>query len=169
MVVRSSALACASAVVIALLGGCGSGGSSSSGTPTSTTAGSSEVPKELLGKYEVTLTPADLPDNPAPELVHGSSTWHVTIANSGGTGGGSSFAIANASLGSLEDTNFTVEGDSVVLHQEECASKSGYDFYDNEYRYTASSKSLTLATVSNQCPDAVAETILTSKPLERVG
>jgi hypothetical protein len=41
---------------------------------------------------------------------------------------------------------------------------TGYAFYDNEYRWELSGSTLTLTTVKNDCPDRVAETILTSRP-----
>ncbi len=37
-------------------------------------------------------------------------------------------------------------------------------FYENEYRYKLSGKTLTFTKVKNQCPDEVALTILTSQP-----
>jgi hypothetical protein len=122
-----------------------------------------------VGSYEVTLKPTDLPPNPPPELTDGSAGWQLEIANSGGTGGGRSFAISNKSLGLLEDPGFGVDGDSIVLQDEECANESGgYDYYDNEYRYDLQGDSLSFTTVTNSCPDQVSETILTSRPWTRV-
>jgi hypothetical protein len=85
------------------------------------------------------------------------------------TGGGRSFAISNKRLGPLEDPGFSVDGDSIVLQDEECASESGgYEYYDNEYRYELQGDSLSFTTVTNSCPDEVAETILTSQPWTHV-
>jgi hypothetical protein len=67
----------------------------------------------------------------------------------------------------LEEPKLTVDGDVLKLEDEECAQTTGYAFYDNEYRWELSGSTLTLATVSNDCPDQVAETILTSRPWTR--
>jgi hypothetical protein len=169
---RSLALAAFTSLVL-LAAGCGSDDDSdATGTSAATTnAGSAgdPAPDELVGTYEVTLKPSDLPPDPPAELTDGSAGWRLEIANHGGTGGGRSFAISNKSLGSLEDPRFLIDGDSIVLKDEECASESGgYDYYDNEYRYELQGDSLSFTTVTNSCPDQVAETILTSRPWTRV-
>jgi hypothetical protein len=148
------------------LAGCGSGDSDEAGTGSA----SGLAPDELVGSYEVTLKPSDLPTNPPVELTDGPPDWRLEIANSGGSGGGRSFAITNEGLGLLEESDFGVEGDSIVLKQEECAREAGgYDFYDNEYRYERRGKSFSFTTVTNSCPDRVAETILTSRAWTRLG
>ncbi len=55
-------------------------------------------------------------------------------------------------------------GRRVQLEDEECAAgpDGSYAFYDNKYRWTLEGSTLTLATVKNDCPDRVAEAILTS-------
>ena len=56
----------------------------------------------------------------------------------------------------------TVDGDTLVLEKEECAANGSTTFYDSEYSWKLSGSTLTLTTVKNDCPDHVAETILTS-------
>jgi len=161
------------ASVVLALAGCGSDSSDEGGGAAATTSAGSvsgPAPDELVGGYEVTLKPSDLPPDPPAELTEGPPDWRLEIANSGGPVGGRSFAIVNKGLGLLERSDFGIEGDSIVLKMEECASKAGaYDFYDNEYRYELRGKSLSFTTVSNSCRDRVAETILTSRPWARVG
>ena len=153
------------AIAITAAGGCGSDDDSetSSKAPTTTRA-EGPTPKELLGSYTTKLKPSDLPPNPPPELTDGSMAWKLTIANSGGVDNGPVFAIANAKLGALESPSFGVQGDRVLLHREECAAGGQPHFYENEYRYKLSGKTLTFTKVKNQCPDEVALTILTSQP-----
>jgi hypothetical protein len=152
--------------------GCGSDDSDESdgeGAETTSQVTGGPAPGDLIGTYEVTLKASDLPSDPPIELTDGPPDWQLEIANSGGTGGGRSFAISNKALGLLEDPGFGVDGDSIVLQDEECASESGgYDYYDNEYRYDLQGDSLSFTTVTNSCPDQVAETILTSRPWTRV-
>ena len=68
------------------------------------------------------------------------------------------------SRGSLEVPGLAVDGDRFLLEDEECAEETGYAFYDNEYDWELTGSTLTLSTVKNDCPDRVAETILTSQP-----
>jgi hypothetical protein len=171
----SRTIALAIAIGLTLGGvGCGSDDSEEPDTTAGADKSSEQAPggpapDELVGTYEVTLKASDLPASPPVELTDGSMSWELKIANSGGTGGGRSFAISNKSLGLLEDPSFAVEGDSIVLEDEECATESGgYEYFDNEYRYDLQGESLTFTTVSNSCPDQVAETILTSSPWTRV-
>ena len=126
------------------------------------------APDELVGAYAVTLEKSDLPSDPPPELTDGSSTWILKIANTGGTEG-RTFGISNKSLGLLEEPSFGVDGDTITLIDEECATETGYELYDNQYRYELQGDSLTFTTVENSCPDQVAETILTSRPWTRGG
>jgi hypothetical protein len=150
----------------ALLGGCGSG----SGDATHTSAPAARapaVPATLLGRYTTTLRRSDLPANPPPELTHGSSTWQLTVARTGGIDNGPAVTIANAKLGVLESSNFAVQGATMLLRQEDCAAAGTQRVYDNRYRYTVSGGTLRFTTVSNGCKDQVAQTILTSRPWHR--
>jgi len=141
--------------------GCGSDDDSSKSPAKPAERG---APKELLGSYTTKLKPSDLPSNPAQELTAGPPTWKLTIANSGGPGNGRAFTIANTSLGTLESSSFGIRGDRILLHREECAAGGSPHFYENEYSYRLSGKTLTFKTVKNSCKDKVTETILTSEP-----
>ena len=125
------------------------------------------VPSELVGTYRTTLAPSDVPDNSAPELEAGG--WELVVATSGAPDGGPALAINRpdeGAEGNLEAAGLTVEGDRFLLEDEECAAgpDGQYAFYDNEYRWELTGPTLTLATVTNDCPDRVAEIILTSHP-----
>jgi hypothetical protein len=139
-------LAALGACVVALAA-CGGGSSSSEA-----------VPSELVGTYTTTLEPADIPAGAAPELEPGD--WELVIATSGAPDDGPALAINQPTKGNLEAPGLTVDGDTLKLEQEECAQKVGYVFYDNEYSWKLDGSTLT--TVKNDCPDRVAETILTS-------
>ena len=89
------------------------------------------------------------------------------IATSGAPDDRPALAINNPTKGNLEaPRGLTVDGDRFLLDNEECAA--GPDgqcaFYDNEYSWKLTGSTLTLTTVKNDCPDRVAETILTSGP-----
>jgi hypothetical protein len=118
------------------------------------------VPADLVGTYTTTLQPADIPADAAPELEAGD--WELVIATSGAPDDGPALAINHPTKGNLEAPGLTVDGDTLTLEQEECAQKVGYVFYDNEYSWKLDGSTLTLTTVKNDCPDRVAETILTS-------
>jgi hypothetical protein len=137
-----------------VLGGCGGSGSDDA------------VPPELVGTYATTLEKSDLPKPNQPEFVDGGLEWKLTIATSGGADGGPVLEIRSADekFGDLEGPNLSVDGDRLLLGNEECAQKIGYVFFDNEYSWKLVGSTLTLATVKNQCADRVAETILTSRP-----
>jgi hypothetical protein len=132
---------------------CGCGGSSSS---------SDTVPAELIGTYTTTLQPADFPADAPPELEAGD--WQLVIATSGAPDGGPALAINHPTKGNLEAPGLMVDGDTLVLEDEECAATGTTTFYDNEYTWEVSGSTLTLTTMKNDCPDRVAETILTSHP-----
>jgi hypothetical protein len=133
---------------------CGCGGSSSS---------SDTVPAELIGTYTTTLEQSDIPANASPALEAGE--WKLVIATSGAPDGGPALSIKPSTQGNaLEAPGLTVDGDTLKLEQEECEQKTGYVFYDNEYSWKLDASTLTLTTVKNDCPDRVAETILTSHP-----
>jgi hypothetical protein len=156
------------AVALFVVGGCGSGDDSkTTGQATKPTAAT--VPASLLGSYTTTLRPGDIPSNAPEELTDGSRTWKLTIAKSGGIDNGPVFAIGKAKLGTLEGPPFSVEGDRVLLHREECNAGGQPHFYENEYRYKLSGKTLTFAKVKNLCPDKVALTILTAEPWTKTG
>ena len=173
---RYRAAVVALVVVLGITGAasCGSGDDDEADTTAASedaaadAAGGGPAPDELVGTYEVTLEKGDLPPDPAPELTDGSSTWILEIANTG-EADGRTFGISNKSLGLLEEPDFSVDGDTIFLIDEECATEVGYEFYDNEYRYELQGDSLTFTTVDNSCPDQVAETILTSRPWTRAG
>jgi hypothetical protein len=120
------------------------------------------VPPELVGTYTTTLAKSDIPANAAPELEAGP--WELAIGELEGADAGSFLAIDHPSEGTLEEPGLTVDGDVLTLEDEECAQTTGSVFYDNEYRWTLSGSTLTLTTVKNDCPDKVAEAILTSQP-----
>ena len=154
--------------VAAVAGGCGSDDSSdtsSSGTAPASAPAAAAVPQDLLGTYATTVRKADLPPSPPPELT-GTKNWKLTVAKTGGVGGGPVFAISS-SLGNLESPTFTSDGKTVVIKREECAAGGNTRFYDNKYAYTVKGDTLRFTTVKNQCPDKVAETILTSRAWKR--
>ena len=134
-----------------LLAGCG--GSSST---------EESVPPELVGTYSATLEQSDVPANAPPELEAGE--WELVIATEGAADGGPVLAINHPVEGNLEGPGLTVDGDRLLLEDEECAEGTGYAFYDNEYNWELTGSTLTLSTVKNDCRDRVAETILTSQP-----
>ena len=138
-------------VVLAAVSGCGSGGNDEG------------VPAELVGTYTTTLEQSDFAGNAAPELEAGE--WKLVIATSGAPDGGPALSIRPTTHeDALEAPGLTVDGDTLKLEQEECEQKTGYVFYDNEYSWKLDASTLTLTTVKNDCPDRVAETILTSHP-----
>jgi hypothetical protein len=146
---KAVALGAALAAIIAL-GGCG-GSSSDDG-----------VPAELLGSYRTTVEQGDIPPNAGPAL--GPGAWNMVIAASGGPHGGPVLALKGPDNETLEGPDLAVDGDRLKLLDEECEEKSGYVFYDNEYGWILEGSTLTVTTVKNQCPDRIAETILTSRP-----
>jgi hypothetical protein len=133
------------------LAGCGGGSSSEEG-----------IPSEVVGTYTTTLAQSDIPADAAPELEAGP--WELVIATSGAPDDGPSLAINHPAKGNLEGPGLTVEGDRFLLEQEECAAGGTTKFYDNEYTWQLDGSKLTLTTKKNDCPDRVAETILTSHP-----
>jgi hypothetical protein len=147
-----------------MLGACGSDDDAGSGGA----ASPKRAPAQLLGTYTTTLKSADLPADAAEELTHSSLKWKLTIANTGGVSDGPAFAIANEENGSLEDPPFSVSGDVIELHHEECGAGGDEKFYENRYRYELSGKKLTFTKVRNLCPDNVVLTILTSGPWTKV-
>src|SRR4051812_49425232 len=103
-------------------GGCGSDEKFANSTTPPPQRTRTPAPAKLLGTYTTKLKPSDLPPNLPPELADGSPEWKLTIANSGGIDNGSVFGIANVKEGSLEAPSFSVIGDRVLLHREECAA-----------------------------------------------
>ena len=147
------AIVCVGALLLVSSALAGCGGGSDSG-----------VPEELIGTYTTTLEAADLPKPSQPEFVDGGLKWNMTIATSGGPDGGPVLELRSTEEGDLEGPSLSVDGDKLLLKNEECAQKVGYVFYDNEYSWKLDGSTLTLTAVKNQCPDRVAETILTSRP-----
>ena len=138
-------------VVLAAVSGCGSGGNDEG------------VPAELVGTYTTTLEQSDFAGNAAPELEAGE--WKLVIATSGAPDGGPALSIRPTTHeDALEAPGLTVDGDTLKLEQEECAAGGTMAFYDDEYSWKLDGSTLTLATVKSQCPDRVAQTILTSRP-----
>jgi hypothetical protein len=166
----------AAAAGLLLLAGCGDDGSSASKEPATTTstppAKAVGVPAELIGTYRVHLTREDLPSKPPPELAPDSSPydWKVVIADKGGPNGGPGLSINNAKLGPLEGPALAVAGDELRLSNEECAGgENGYTFVKSTYRWKLTGRTLRLTAVKQGCPDKIAETILTTHPLTRIG
>jgi hypothetical protein len=157
------------AATTTIAAGCGDDGNTEIGAAS---AGSQQsrpptVPADLLGSYTTRLRRADLPENQAQELTHGSPKWKLTIAKSGGIENGPAFTIANAELGVLESSNFVAQENTVLLPREECGAPGGEPAYANKYRYTLTGDTLRFSTIANGCADKVAETILTSRPWRR--
>jgi hypothetical protein len=162
-------LACAALAAIATVAiGCGGDDNSAGDSPAKRQSRPATTPAELLGSYTTTLRRADLPNNPPPELTHGSMTWKLTIAKSGGIGNGPALTIANDELGVLESSNFLAQQGTLLLRKEECAAGGTEHLYDNKYRYALAGDTLRLSTIANSCADKVAETILTGRPWSRI-
>ena len=151
-------------------------GGDSDGSATPTAAGTTSAPPrtgigpdELVGTWTTTL-PAAAADAPL-ELRDGGPAWVIRIGNTGGPDDGPFLAIdsADEAFGNLEAPALRVDGDRLLLLQEECAAGGETKFYDNEYRWAISGGELTITTVENQCADRVAETILTRGPFKRSG
>jgi hypothetical protein len=150
------------------LGACGSddGGSNSSTTAKRAAAGG-PAPPQLLGTYTMTLARADLPPNPPPELSTGLGRWTLRIVNSGGIDNGRAIALIAPGNHTLEGPGFGVSADRITLRHEECNAGGDAAFYDNVYRWKISGRTLRFTTVSNRCPDHVAQTLLTVHPWTR--
>jgi hypothetical protein len=143
-------------------------GGEAAATTTSATDGASGrlAPDELVGTFTTTLEKGDLPTDAPPELLDGGPSWAIRIGNTGGPDDGPFLAIdsADKEFGNLEAPALRVDGDRLVLLDEECAAGGETTFYDNEYRWELRGRTLTITTIKNQCSDRVAETILTSRP-----
>jgi hypothetical protein len=159
------------AVVAVLVSGCGGSSSSSPATSPGGAATGSEsgetIPPALLGTWTTTLKASDLPANPPPELA-GSKKWQLQIAETGGVDNGPVLSIVGG-LDQLEGPTPQVSGNELKLLHEECAASGTEQFFDNTYSYEIQGDSLRITTVSNQCADHVAETILTSEPWTKKG
>lgn len=170
-------------ITVAPLSACASGSNAGSSaaattqrtisTPGASTSGSggTAVPSDLLGTYHFVLTTDDLPDNPVPALSTGIGKWTVTIAPSSGTNGGPSLAITNDQYGELESSDITVEGDRIYLHHEECENLKPqgppYTYVESSYSWRVRGPKLTFGEPTGTCPDKVAQTLLTAKPMTR--
>jgi hypothetical protein len=148
------------------------GGDSKTTTPPPAKKSAAKVPAELAGTYNVKLKPADLPSGKdAPlELSPGNYpyAWRVEITETGGPDNGPTLNIVNPAHGSLESPKLTVSGDRLRLSGEECAGASGYSFVETTYRWAVSGNTLRLTKLDGGCPDKIAETILTARPLAKV-
>jgi len=165
----SSVLAGALAVLVS---GCGGSNSSTSAASTAGASGSTSesggtIPAALLGTWTTTLKASDLPANPPPELA-GAKKWQLQIAETGGVDNGPVLSIVG-DLDQLEGPTPQVSGNELKLLHEECAASGTEQFFDNTYSYEIQGDSLRITTVSNQCTDHVAETILTSEPWTKQG
>lgn len=128
-----------------------------------------EIPAELVGTYTTTLERSDFPQPPPLELTDGGLRWRLTIATTGGPDDGPVLVIESERNGNLEATALEVDGNRLLLPNEECAASGSYVFYDNEYRWSLEDSTLTLTPVVNQCEDEVALTVLTSRPWTKSG
>ena len=154
---------------------CGGGDSDSDSGATAPAATTSDppatnlAPDELVGTWTTKLEEGDVPAPAPPELVDGGPSWVIRIGNTGGPDDGPFLAIdsADENFGNLEAPALEVEGDRLRLLEEECAAGGEQNFYDNEYQWAITGGQLTITTVTNQCPDLVAETILTSRAWTR--
>ena len=142
--------------LLALAAGCGGGGSSeSAGGP---------APQQLVGTYVTTLEQGDVEAaGSPPEIAGADRSWTLRILNTGGPDNGPVLVIEQKTAGNLEAPSLRVAGDRLLLRNEECAAGGQYKFYDNEYRWKLSGKTLTITPVTNHCSDRVALTILTSR------
>ena len=68
-------------------------------------------------------------------------------------------------MGSLEAPKLSVTGERLRLIREECA---GDQFVNTTYRWARDGNTLRLTKLGGGCPDKVAETILTARPLTKV-
>ena len=93
----------------------------------------------------------------------------LRIDDKGGPNGGPFLAIDSPTNGNLEAPSLRVEGDRLLLVNEECAAGGSEQFYDNTYAWKLTGTRLSLSTVANECGDHVAETILTSHPWAKTG
>ena len=165
----SSVLAGALAVLVSGCGGSNSSTSAAStaGASVSTSESGGTIPAALLGTWTTTLKASDLPANPPPELA-GAKKWQLQIAETGGVDNGPVLSIVG-DLDQLEGPTPQVSGNELKLLHEECAASGTEQFFDNTYSYEIQGDSLRITTVSNQCTDHVAETILTSEPWTKKG
>jgi hypothetical protein len=123
------------------------------------------VPQQLLGTYTTTLEQSDVEAaGSPPEIAGPDRSWTLRILNKGGPDNGPVLAIDNKTAGNLEAPSLRVDGDRLLLRKEECAAGGQYKFYNNEYAWKLSGKTLTITPVTNHCSDRVALTILTSRP-----
>jgi hypothetical protein len=155
-----------SSLLVLVCASCG-GGDESASPAASTESQAAAVPAELIGTYTTTLEQSDIPANTPSEL--GELTWTLRIGDKGGPNGGPFVAIDSPTHGNLEAPSLRVEGDRLLLDHEECGAGGTEHFYDNAYTWKLAGERLTLTTVTNQCADHVAETILTSRPWTKTG
>jgi hypothetical protein len=70
--------------------------------------------------------------------------------------------IINDALGTLESSQLEVDGDHVLLSDEECAVAPAH--VESEYAWQRTGDTLTFTEVDNGCDDDVVLTLLTSEP-----
>ena len=164
----------AAVAATALVAGCGGGGEKKekpaipAETPVNDPAVKPEksgAPQELLGQYEVNIPEEELPTDAPEQLSTVSDVWTVTLAETGGPGDGPAFSIANGQAEPIETSNFQVKGDRIIVKEQTCAATG--EPVNSEWTYELSGDELTLSDPKDACPDKIAETILTSKPLTK--
>jgi len=69
----------------------------------------------------------------------------------------------------LETPSLRVDGDRLLIRNEECAASGEYKSYDNDYKWKVSGKTLEITPVTNHYSDRVALTILTSQTWTKTG
>ena len=95
------------------------------------------------------------------------ATGNSLIATSGASDDGPDWPSTTPRRGtSKKHPGLTVDGETLVLEDEECRRRGTTTFYDNEYTWELSGSTLTLTTVKNDCPDRVAETHPHEPPLD---
>jgi hypothetical protein len=159
---RSVVLSVAIAATVAA--GCGDDDGGASET-TSTAATESPPPAELLGTYAMHLKPSDVPPNPPPELTDEAESWTLKITKTGAPGGGPALTIINDALGELESSPVGVEGDHILIHDEECAVSTAP--VESEYEWAIDGDELRFTAVASGCDDDVVLTLLTAEPWMR--
>jgi hypothetical protein len=163
-VVVSVAIAAIAATVAA---GCGDDDGDASTSTTSTAATESPPPAELLGTYAMHLKPSDVPPNPPPELTDEAESWTLKITKTGALGGGPALTIINDVLGQLESSPVGVQGDHILIHDEECAVSTAP--VESEYEWALDGDELRFTAVENGCADDVVLTLLAAEPWLRRG
>ena len=142
--------------------GCGDDDGGASTSAASTTPAESPPPAELLGTYQMHLKPSDVPANPPPELTDQAESWTLKITKTGALEGGPALTIINDALGELESSSVGVDGNRILIHEEECAVSAAP--VESEYEWKLDGDELRFTEVQNGCDDDVVLTLLTAEP-----